>query len=61
HHGRTPIDIGLTGPLPALVRYLHAMRSEAADLIVQRLEIRAAPEEGGISAQIRTDWLTRAE
>lgn len=61
HHGRTPIDIGLTGALPDLVRYLHAMRRDSADLVVQRIEITASPDGGGITAHIRADWLTRAE
>lgn len=60
-HGRTPIDIGISGPLPEVVRYLHEMRRESADLVVRRLDIRAAPDGVGVVALIRADWLTRAE
>lgn len=60
-HGRTPIDIGLSGPLPDVVRYLHEMRRESADLVVRRLDIRAAQGGAGVVALIRADWLTRSE
>jgi Tfp pilus assembly protein PilO len=61
HHGRTPIDMELSGLFPDFVRYLHEMRRDAPDLVVRRIEIRAAPGGDAIVASLRADWLTRAD
>lgn len=59
YYNKIPIELGLTSPLPQLVRYLHTMRTESADLIVQRIEIEARGE--GVEARLSADWLTRAD
>ncbi len=57
YYDQIPIDLRLTGPLPQFVRYLHMMRTDSADLIVQQFTIEARPG-GGITADIRANWLT---
>jgi len=60
-HARTVIDIAIRGALPDVVRYLHTMREETADLIVRELVIKPTGAEGAVTASISADWLTRAD
>ena len=59
YYNKIPIELGLTSPLPQFVRYLHTMRAESADLVVQQIEIEARGD--GVEAHLRADWLTRAD
>lgn len=61
HHGRTPIDMELSGGFPDFVRYLHETRQDAPDIVVRRIEIRTAPRSDAILVVLRADWLTRAD
>lgn len=60
-HGRTPVDIAVRGALPEVVRYLHALRTGSADLVVRRLDIRPHGQGPLVTTQIGADWLTRAD
>lgn len=60
-NGQIPIDMRFSGTLPDFVRYLHDMRLGSADLVVEKLDLQAAPEGAGVTAHILADWLTRAD